>query len=155
MATRVDHGGRRRQAAQPRDRARDQAPPDDPGLDQHGRHQDQPEEGRHGAGRQLGHRPHFHHDVPPTSMVRVIGTPSRSTLSISTIRIGAEAGAEDAAAAAENAGAADDDGGDDDQLVALPVLAVGALVLRHVHQAGDGRAERRENEGADAHLVRC
>ena len=93
--------------------------------------------------------------VPPTSMVRVIGTPSRSTLSISTIRIAPRQAPSDAAAAAEDAGAADDDGGDDDQLGALAVLAVDALVLRHVHQPGEGRAERGEDEGADAHARWC
>ncbi len=147
---RVDQGGRRRLALQARHRAREDPPPDDPGLDQNGRHQDEPQEGGNGAGRQLGHRLHLHLDAADIDDTR-----GRHALAQHLVdqhdQDGAEAGARDAAAAAEDAGAADDDGGDDDQLVALAVLAVNALVLGHVHEAGQGRAERGDDEGADAH----
>ena len=86
--------------------------------------------------------------------MRVIGTPSRSTLSISTTRIDAEAGAEHAAAAAEDRGAADDHRGDDDQFQALAVLGDDALVLGDLHQAGERGAEGRQQVGAHAHPAR-
>ena len=66
----------------------------------------------------------------------------------------AEEAAEHAAASAEDRGAADDDGRDDDQLGAETALRGCALVLRDGHQAGDGRAERGEEIGADAHPAR-
>ena len=90
----------------------------------------------------------------PTLSVRVIGTPSRSTLSISTTRTAPRQRAEHPAAAAEDRGAADDHGGDDDQLGAQAVLRGDALVLGHVHQPGERGAQRRQDEAADAHELR-
>ena len=91
--------------------------------------------------------------LPPISIVRVVGMPSRSSLSISTISERAEHRADDPAAAAEDAGAADDHRGDHDQLGAEARLAVGALGLGDREQAGDHGGQRGDHERADAHEV--
>src|SRR5215475_2863419 len=133
---------RRVQAAQAGDSPRNDTPADHPRLDEHGGHQDDAEERRHLARRQLRHRLDFHFLTADVDDAR-----DRDALAQHLVdqhdQDGAEAGADDTAAATEDAGAADDDGGDDDELVANAVLAVHALVLGHVHEAGERRAKRR------------
>ena len=92
--------------------------------------------------------------TPPTSMTRVIGTPSRSTLSISTVSAAPRHEPRTRPRPAADRGAAHDHGGDHDELGALAVLRGDALVLRDVHQPRERRRERRDHIGADARAGR-
>ena len=67
---------------------------------------------------------------------------------------GAEAASDHPAPAAEDRSAADDDGGDHDQFGAEAELRRHALVLGNRHEAGQRRAQRRQEIGADAHPAR-
>ena len=87
-------------------------------------------------------------------MMRVIGTPSRSTLSISTTRIAPRHDADHAAAPAEDRGAADDHRGDDDQLGAQAELA-GSTPLSWATSSARRVAQSEDSTiGADAHPAR-
>ena len=145
----ADVDRRRLGAAQPGEQPREQLAADHPGLDQHGRQQDQAEEGRDGAGRQGGHRLDLHLLVADLERAG-----DRHALAQHLVdqhdQHRAQARAEHAAAAAQDRGAADDHGGDDDQLGAQAVLRGDALVLGDVHQAGERGAQRRQDEAADA-----
>ncbi len=125
---------RHRLAAQARPQPAERVPADQPRLDQHRDDQDQAEEGRHRARAASWATELIFISTSPTFIIRVTGTPSRSTLSISTTRMHAERAAEDAAAAAEDRGAADDHRGDDDELQPLRRLRDHAAVLGHLHQ---------------------
>ena len=91
---------------------------------------------------------------PPTSMMRVIGTPSRSTLSIRPMNTAPEARADHPAAPAEDRRAADHHRGDGDEFGADAVGRIGVLALRDVHQARDDGAQRGQDVGAHAHEAR-
>ena len=84
-------------AAQPRPKARDHAAADDVRLDQHGSQQEQAKEDGYRADRQQGDGVDLHLDTVDDHR-GVIGTPSRSTLSISTITKRAKAAADHPAA---------------------------------------------------------
>ena len=151
---RADVGRRRLGAAQPREQARDQLAPDDPGLDQHAP--------RAGSGRgRPARRPGGREAIACTCiswLPTLMRARDRHALAQHLVdqhdQDRTQARAEHPAAPAQDRGAADDHRGDHDQLGTLPVLRGDALVLGDVHQAGQRGAQRGQDEAADAHQPR-
>ena len=144
---------RRLGATKARQQPRDQLAADDPGLDQHGRQQDQAEKGGHRAGRQGGHGLDLHLLVADLERTRDRHAFAQNLVDQDD-QDRAQARADHPPPPAQDRGAADDHGGDDDQLGSQAILRGDALVLGDVHQAGQGRAQGGQHEAADAHDAR-
>ncbi len=141
--------GWRRAAADGRPNAREESPPDDVGLDQHGSDQQYPDESRHGTG---GQRPNgIHLDL---LAVDDHDPGDRHSLAQHLVDQDDQKGAQEAAqhpsASAENGGAANDHCGDHDELAQQAGLRGDAFVLRNGHQARQGRAQGGEDVRPDA-----